>query len=147
MQESPRTLPSMAGAPRVHSWDHVVLQSVASLWKKTEGNFMWFLQPLWIQGSAALNALRVQFGGTLYLLRRYDWIHRDPGPIQRKKTSHPSWSTSRWKKFPRVFNSHIPKWDPRTQCCSRHSVATVCEDLERWRVPWWNEILLMEEIL
>ena len=51
---------------------------------------MWFLQPLWIQGSAALNALRVQFGGTLYLLRRYDWIHRDPGPIQRKKTSHPS---------------------------------------------------------
>ncbi len=27
-------------------------------------------------GSAALNALRVQFGGNLYLLRRYDWIHR-----------------------------------------------------------------------
>ena len=29
---------------------------------------------LWIQGSA-VNALRVQFGGNLYL-RRYDWIHR-----------------------------------------------------------------------
>ena len=48
---------------------------------------MWIFQPtmlvylsvftLWIQGSAALNArFRVQFGGNLYLLRRYDWIHR-----------------------------------------------------------------------
>ena len=41
-----------------------------------EGIFCGGSLSLWIQGSAALNALRVQFGGNLYLLRRYDWIHR-----------------------------------------------------------------------
>ena len=40
-------------------------------------------------GSAALNALRVQFGGNLYLLRRYDWIHRvrlDPCMVKSVKS-------------------------------------------------------------